>query len=354
MNIDSRQRIIIAGAILVSVLLLSSAIIVLGVDGDNELVPTDAAGNELKLDKIPLKVISTAPSITEQIYSLGFEDRLVAVSSNCDYPYEVLSRLASNGTDKLHSVGSYNNPNVELITELEPDVVFITNTAGGMAVYETLQEAGLYSVMLHQEKDFSEIYKNLDLIQKVLLPWTLIQQQMMETFDEVENIASQGESKKVMMNLGFAWGLESVYTFGPGTFGNSVIEVNNGENAVTGDGFKLVNMEILASDDGNPDIIFAMVQGGYGGVNVTFNETNYQENMTLLKAHAIWGETNAVKNDEVYFFFNRAASMAQRAAPDQADFAKLVCMYMHPEQFPGFDPPMYVGNNYTDLFVGHW
>ena len=50
---------------------------------------TDSFGKEVTLDKEPKKIISVAPNITEMIYELGAEGKLVGRTDYCDYPKEV-------------------------------------------------------------------------------------------------------------------------------------------------------------------------------------------------------------------------------------------------------------------------
>jgi cobalamin transport system substrate-binding protein len=63
------------------------------------------------------KVISLAPNITELIYLLGAEDKLVGISSDCNYPPEVKTK---------ENIGPFGYPNLEKILELNPDIVLYT------------------------------------------------------------------------------------------------------------------------------------------------------------------------------------------------------------------------------------
>ncbi len=60
------------------------------------------------------RVISLAPNITEMIYLLGAEDKLVAVTEACTYPI---------AAQKKASTGPFGNPSIEKIAALEPDLV---------------------------------------------------------------------------------------------------------------------------------------------------------------------------------------------------------------------------------------
>ena len=67
-------------------------------------------------NEIPQRIISTVPSITETLFALDLQNRLVGVSDFCHYPPEA---------DKIRKVGGYFDPNLEAMLELEPDLVLI-------------------------------------------------------------------------------------------------------------------------------------------------------------------------------------------------------------------------------------
>jgi iron complex transport system substrate-binding protein len=66
------------------------------------------------------RIISLTPSITETLFALGTEKRLVGVTDACDYPPDANS--------KAH-VCSWFNPDMDRISALEPDLVLGLSTA---------------------------------------------------------------------------------------------------------------------------------------------------------------------------------------------------------------------------------
>ena len=64
---------------------------------------TDSFGKEVTLDKEPKKIISVAPNITEMIYELGAEGKLVGRTDYCDYPKEVTN---------IESIGNLITPDI--------------------------------------------------------------------------------------------------------------------------------------------------------------------------------------------------------------------------------------------------
>ena len=89
------------------------------------------------------RVVSLVPSVTETIFALGAQDRLVAVSTFCDHPPEV---------DGKPRAGTYLLPNVEQIVAFKPDVVIGVPTPGNQAAVEQLRSLGVNVVMVGEDK----------------------------------------------------------------------------------------------------------------------------------------------------------------------------------------------------------
>src|SRR5688572_2202380 len=93
----------------------------------------------------PARIVSTSPSITETLFALGLGDRVVAVSRYCRYPAEVLA---------LPKVGTFLQPDVELIARLRPDLAIVNPGPNGIErrlstmriPFETVQQGGLANV----------------------------------------------------------------------------------------------------------------------------------------------------------------------------------------------------------------
>jgi ABC-type Fe3+-hydroxamate transport system substrate-binding protein len=67
-----------------------------------------------ELPDVARRIVCIAPSNTEILYALGAEDRIVGVSTFCDYPPE---------SSQHPRCGGFFNPNIERILALRPDLV---------------------------------------------------------------------------------------------------------------------------------------------------------------------------------------------------------------------------------------
>lgn len=80
---------------------------------------TDEAGRYVRVPRPVQRIVSLAPSLTETLYALGAQDRLVGDTDYCDFPPEA---------QKKTKVGGAINPNIEQIVALRPDLVLVTKS----------------------------------------------------------------------------------------------------------------------------------------------------------------------------------------------------------------------------------
>jgi iron complex transport system substrate-binding protein len=85
------------------------------------LIVKDEVGRTVEIPQPLKRIISLAPSVTETIYALGAQDRLVADSDVCNYP---------PAAQKLPKIGGPFTPNLEVIVSLKPDLVVAAANSG--------------------------------------------------------------------------------------------------------------------------------------------------------------------------------------------------------------------------------
>jgi len=86
------------------------------------------------LGAAPSRIVSLAPNITEILYDLGLEDRVVAVTDFCDYPPAAKAKPR---------VGGFTNPSLEAIVAARPDLVILTDDGNPKAIYNRLRDLGI-------------------------------------------------------------------------------------------------------------------------------------------------------------------------------------------------------------------
>ncbi len=76
----------------------------------------DAIGRKVGGEEIPQRVVSLVPAVTEILYALGQQDRIVGVTNFCNYPAAARAKAR---------IGDYANPSLEVLAAMDPDLVFM-------------------------------------------------------------------------------------------------------------------------------------------------------------------------------------------------------------------------------------
>jgi iron complex transport system substrate-binding protein len=103
--------------------------------------PAHAAGMS------PRRIISLGPTITEKLYLLGVQDRLVGVTTYCERPPEALAK---------EKVGNVTQVNREKIIELKPDLVVATSLTERRAVLG-LKRLGIRVIVFNEPGSYAEM-----------------------------------------------------------------------------------------------------------------------------------------------------------------------------------------------------
>ena len=99
----------------------------------------DDLQREVTIEGTPQRVITMMPSLTETVCALGACDRLVATDRYSNWPLAVRD---------LPKAGGLDDPAIELIVSLKPDLVLIS---GSQRITARLRELGLVSFALNTE-----------------------------------------------------------------------------------------------------------------------------------------------------------------------------------------------------------
>jgi len=97
-------------------------------------VMTDEVGRAVSVPAEVRRVVTLAPNLTEIIYALGLEDRLAGDTNYCETP--------SAAKLKPH-VGDPQDPSLEAIVALHPDLVLATTSINRVATADALKRLGI-------------------------------------------------------------------------------------------------------------------------------------------------------------------------------------------------------------------
>jgi iron complex transport system substrate-binding protein len=119
----------------------------------------DEMGRSVHIPISPARIISLAPSITEAIYALGLQGRLVGDTDFCDYPPEA---------QKKPKVGGIINPNLEEIAAMHPDLVLVTKSINRLDTVRALDTLGIPSYAATDPHTVAEIISSTQKLADVL------------------------------------------------------------------------------------------------------------------------------------------------------------------------------------------
>lgn len=293
-----------------SFLLISAALIFPagGKEADKEnkgFTVTDSYDRKIDFEETPARVISTAPGITEIIYMLGKGDLLVGRTDYCDYPEEAAS---------VQSIGGLENPNIEKIVELNPDVV-IASTHFRKEDAEALDELGIKLVVFTSEQSFEGTYSVISAVGSLLDAEDKAREHIAKMKADVEYVKSivtkASQKPKVYYVIGF--GQYGDYTAGGDTFIGKMLEMAGGANIASELSGWAYSFEKIVEH--NPDIIICSKFWGTG---------------SELEMTDGYRDLDAVRNGSVYEIDN---NMIDRQGPRLAEALVMLAGIFHPELF---------------------
>lgn len=95
----------------------------------------------------PQRIISLGPAITENLYILGAQDKMIANTIYCRTP---------QGKEKKEKIGTVIKINLERIVELKPDLVLATSLTD-RAQLEAMKNLSIRVVEIPGSRDFAEV-----------------------------------------------------------------------------------------------------------------------------------------------------------------------------------------------------
>lgn len=114
-------------------------------------VVIDSLGRPVVLPERIDRAVSLAPNLTEMIFAVGAGDRLVGVTTYCNFPAE---------TKDIPKVGDTQTPNIEGIIALQPQVVFVSTASQLESFTDALDERGI-AVFVTDAATLDDVFRHL-------------------------------------------------------------------------------------------------------------------------------------------------------------------------------------------------
>lgn len=196
----------------------------------------------------PQRIISLGPAITEELYILGAEEKLVGCTVYCQRPPEA---------KKKQKVGTAIEVNLEKIVCLQPDLVLATSLTDPDAK-EKLKNLGIKTVTFPAEKDFSGICDQFLKLGRIIGKEKQASEITAAARNKVDSIRKKTEGlkrPKVFIQVG----AKPLVTATDDSFINDFIESAGGTNIAREARSGLYSREEVIRK--NPDIIIIVTMG---------------------------------------------------------------------------------------------
>ena len=212
--------------ILLSCLLLVATEPSLYATTSQPIIVVDSFNRVVEIPEKPMRIVSLAPSITETLFAMGLGDRVVGVTSFCNYPPEV-PKLVKEG--KIEVVGGFTNPSLEKIVALDPDLVFAHNLLSPEFV-KKLEDLGIPVVAIRTPESVEEVYQTILLIGKACgedKKATSLVESLILKIQEWKQRVSGVEAIDVAYVVSYG----PIWIAGSGTYVDELIKLAGGRNA---------------------------------------------------------------------------------------------------------------------------
>jgi iron complex transport system substrate-binding protein len=120
---------------------------------------TDGTGRAIRVPLRVERIVSLAPSMTETVFALGWQARLVGVTDYCDYPPDALA---------LPKVGNALTPSLERIVELKPDVVLATTLINRRETVDSLDRLSIPTFTARDPQTVEDVVREIAAVAAVL------------------------------------------------------------------------------------------------------------------------------------------------------------------------------------------
>ena len=209
--------------------------------------PVQAASDEAR-------VISIGGAITEIIFALEEQDRLVARDSTSTFP------LAA---EALPDIGYMRAISPENVLSLKPDLIIATEGSGPPEAIQVLKQASITFVEIPERFDQKGVDDAIRLVADALgvpAKGDALRADVARQFSDISKVVEQvDEAESVLFILSMQSG--RILAAGTNTAANGIIDLAGGKNAVQAfEGYKPLNEESIIT--ANPDVVLMMDRSG--------------------------------------------------------------------------------------------
>lgn len=254
------------------------------------------------------RIVSLAPALTEILFALELGDRVVGVTSFCDWPPEAREKP---------KVGGYSDPSVETILGIRPDLVVVSPGPGNRDAALALERAGIRVEVVPAET-LAETLAAFGLVAKAAGVPSRGEELARRVRADLDRVAAGVAARPKVRTL-FSVQTDPVIVAGSGTLPSELLEIAGGTNVVTLPRYPRLGMETVL--ELAPETILQSrmdaPEPGREGSEAAFWRR--------------WTSIPAVRNGRVVVLDN---PLALRPGPRVAEAAAQLAALLHPDAEP--------------------
>lgn len=205
----------------------------------------DDFGNEVTLEKAPESIVSLAPVDTEILFALGAGDSVTGRTDYCNYPEEAAD---------VDSIGTYMEPNMELILSKSPDLVVASGFIDDN-IRQQLEENGT-AIFITNASDLESTEKNIETLGKLIGHDAEAEEVVKNMEDEWTDLSAElenvKEEKSAFIDIG------SLYSAGPSSLLDNSMQMIKVENVAADADSAWPQLSAEAVVEANPDVYISL------------------------------------------------------------------------------------------------
>jgi len=228
-----------------------------------------------------LRIISLSPHITEIIYAIKADERLLAVTDYCRYP------VAAREKEKI---GGLIDPNIEKIVSLKPTHLF-----GVPAHAELNENLGQFGLQIHMypNETWQDMLATIDSIARETgyqQQGRALRQELAASLDSVK-VSNDARRPAVMLLIGHEAGsLRNATVAGPNTFIDEMLNTAGGRNIYMDLGMRYGTVNIESMLTRKPDLI----------IDLMMNDTRGIQRIAVNATWSVLSSTPAVQKGQIF------------------------------------------------------
>ncbi len=237
------------------------------------LVLKDGRGVAVQLASAPRRVVSLAPNLTEIVFLLGQEERLVGVTRYCNDP---------PGAALLPRVGGIVDPDVERIVAAAPDLVLCTTDGNPRERIRVLEEMGI-PCFAAGPQNLAAVFETIEKIGEILGVPERGRKEANALRARAERVSR--EKRSPSPRVLFVVSTSPVIAAGNGTFLDELVRIAGGRNAAATFAGRYPRLSVEDLIRAAPDVILVAAMSGV---------EEFSPDVTR------WGEVPAFREGDVF------------------------------------------------------